>query len=119
MGITETCLSVVAANMAGSALPTHTAIGKSGLAYASGQTTLGSEFDRNAYTSADVSIGSEITFITDFSPTETSGLVLKEYGTFTTGSSMLNREVLTGSLVFTGEEELQVQQTFEFSISGA
>ena len=31
-------------------------------------------------------------------------------------SQMLNREVLTGSLVFTGEEELQVQQTFKFYI---
>jgi len=116
MGITTAGLSVIAANMAGSSLPTACAIGISGLTFASGNTVLGSEWDRNSYSSADLTTSEQITFVSDFSPIETSGLVLKEHGMMTIGSQMLNREVLTGSLVFTGEEELQVQQTFKFYI---
>jgi len=35
---------------------------------------------------------------------------------FTAGSQMLNREVMTGSFVFDGEQELQIQQTIIFKI---
>ena len=77
MGITTAGLSVIAANMAGSSLPTACAIGISGLTFASGNTVLGSEWDRNSYSSADLTTSEQITFVSDFSPIETSGLVLK------------------------------------------
>ena len=54
--------------------------------------------------------------IADWSPNDISGTIMKEFGTFTAGSAMLNREVLAGSLVFDGEQELQVQQTIKFMI---
>ena len=116
MGITTVGMSVIAANMTGSALPHYCAIGMSGVAYASGNTVLGSEFERNIYSTSDLATAKEVTFTTDWSPVEVSGYVVKEHGMFTLGDSMLNREVLTGSLVMTGEEELQVQQTFKFYI---
>lgn len=116
MGITTIGLSVIAAGLTGSALPTHCAIGVTGTAFVSGNTVLGSEVERNAYSTADLSTAGQVTFVTDWSPVEVSGLIIKEHGMFTLGSSMVNREVLTGSLVMTGDEELQVQQTFKFFI---
>lgn len=116
MGITTLGMSVIAANMTGSALPTACAVGTSGVAYASGNTALGVEFERNLYSTTDLVTAKQVTFVTDWSPVEVSGLVLKEHGMFTTGSTMLNREVLAGSLVLTGDEELQIQQTFKFYI---
>ena len=50
MGTTTAGLSVAAANMTGSALPTHVAVGIGSTAYASGDTVLVSEFDRNKTT---------------------------------------------------------------------
>ncbi len=114
MGITTVGLSVIASNMTGSALPTHIAIGTSGTAFASGNTALAVEVERNAYSSSDLATTEEVTFVADWSPVEVSGLEIREHGTFTIGSAMLNREVIGGSLVMTGEEELQVQQTFKF-----
>ena len=116
MGVTTAGLSVVAANMAGSALPTHIAIGISGLAYASGNTVLGSETDRNQIDTYDLGTTEEITMIANWTPLEISGTILREYGTMTAGSEMLNREVLAGSLVFDGEQELQIQNTFLIKI---
>jgi len=55
--------------------------------------------------------------IANWAPNDISGCIMKEFGTFTAiGSQMMNREVLAGSLVFTGEQELQVQQTITFAI---
>ena len=119
MGLVTTALNVIAANMAGSSLPNSIAIGNSGLAFASGNTTLGSETDRNLITDSDLASSNQVTFITNFTPTELSGLSLKEFGTFTSGNVMLDRQVLVGSLVFDGEQELQIQETFVLSISGA
>ena len=119
MGIVTNGLNVISANMAGSSLPTKIAIGISGLAFTSGQTTLGSETDRNAIVSTDLSSAEQVTFISNFSPTEISGTIMREFGTFTSGSVMLDRQVLAGSLVFDGEQELQIQETFSFFISGA
>ena len=116
MGVTTTALSVISANMIGSALPTHIAIGIGSDAFASGNTALDSEAERNQINATSLGISEQVTFVADWSPSEVSGLVITEYGTFTTGSSMLNREVFAGSLVFTGEEELQIQQTFKFFI---
>jgi len=116
MGITTDGIEGVALSLAGSALPKYGAIGTGTTAYVSGDTALETETDRNLISTIDVSIPEEITFITDFSPVEVSGLVLTEFGTMSTGSRLYNREVLTGSAVFTGEEELQLQQTFKFYI---
>ena len=116
MGVLTNALNVVAANMTGSALPTQTAIGGSELAFASGQTALGTELDRRPIDFSDLTADEEVTFNTTFNPTEVSGLVIREFGTATTGSTFLNREVITGSVVPTGEEELTIQQTFKFYI---
>ena len=116
MGVTTDGLEIIAVNMTGSSLLTHVGIGTSGTAFTSGDTALAAESDRNAFSSTDTSVAEEITFISDFAPTEVSGLVFREFGTFTTGSKMANREVLNGSVVFDGEQELQIQQTFKFFI---
>jgi len=118
MGIVTGGLSVIAANMGGSALPADIAIGISGLAFASGQTGLGSQTDINPITDFDLGTDEEITLVSNFSPPEISGTILREFGTFTAGGVMLDRQLLTGSLVFDGEQELQVQETFRFFISG-
>lgn len=102
--------------MTGSALPSHIAIGNGSSTVVSGNTALLSETDRNPITSYDTSTAGQVTLIANFSASEISGTILKEFGTFTLGSVMLNREVLTGSVLFTGEEELQIQQTFKFSL---
>ena len=115
-GITTKCLSILAANMAGSSLPTYIAIGIGSTAFVSGNTALVSESDRNQINTTDLSTGEEVTFISNWTPVEISGTILKEQGTFTTGSDMLARNVLAGSLVFDGESELQIQQTFKFFI---
>ena len=114
MGITQQGLDIIAANMTGSGLVTATAVGSGDTAFAVSQTALVSETDRNAFSTSDLSVGSEVTFTTDWSVTDISGTILKEHATFTTGSIMLNREVLTGSLVFDGEQELQIQYTLKF-----
>jgi hypothetical protein len=116
MGITTNARSVVAANMGGSALPSFTAIGIGSTAFSSSQTALVSEYDRNGITNVDLSTASEITIISDFTAIEMSGLSLREFGTFTLGSTMLNREVVVGSVVFNGDQSLQIQQTFQFFI---
>jgi len=117
MGITTLGLSVAAAALAGSYSGNHyIAVGTSGLTFASGNTALGIEFDRNQVDTNDLTTPEEVTMVTNWSPNDISGCIMKEFGTFTTGSAMMNREVLTGSLVFTGEQELQVQQTILFAI---
>ncbi len=119
MAITTAGLSVCASALGGSYGTTnhYIAVGISGLTFASGNTVLGSEFDRNQVDTNDLSTGEQITLIANWSPNDISGCVLREHGTFTgVGSQMLNREVLTGSLVFDGEQELQVQQTILFKI---
>ena len=116
MGITTVGMNVIAANMAGSSLPTHIAIGLGSAAYASGNTTLTSEIDRNQINTYDLGTSKQVTMIANWSPSEISGVILKEFGVMTTGSAMLNREPLNGSMVFTGEQELQIQQTFKFFI---
>ncbi len=117
MGITTIGLSVCAAALAGSyGTNFYVGIGQSGLAYVSGNTVLGSEFDRNQVDTFDLGTAEEITLYANWSPNDISGCIMREFGTFTLGSAMLNREVLTGSLVFDGEQELQIQQTIKFKI---
>lgn len=119
MGIVTGGLSICAATLGGSygATNHYIAVGESGVAYASGNTALGSEFDRNQIDTNDLSATEQITMIANWSPNDISGCIMKEHGVFTAaGSQMLNREILTGSLVFDGEQELQVQQTILFKI---
>ena len=121
MGILIKGLDVISANMAGSALPSKIAIGESGLAFASGQSGLGIETDRNSIINTDLSTSAQVTFISNFSPVEMSGTIFREFGTYTSGDGaavLIDRQVLTGSLVFDGEQELQIQESFSFFISG-
>ena len=116
MGITTAGLSICASSLVGSALPTHVGIGIGSATFVSGNTALTSEFDRNFIDSSDLSVVEQVTLISNWSPNDISGCILREFGCFTLGSQMLNREVLTGSLVFDGEQELQIQQTVLFKI---
>jgi len=102
--------------MAGSAIPSHIAIGIGSTAFTSGDTVLENETDRNQINEYDLTANEQVTVIGNWAPLEISGTILKEYGVMTVGSSMLNREVLTGSLVFDGEQELQIQQVFKLYI---
>ncbi len=118
-GITTVGLSVCAAALAGSyGTNNHwIAVGTSGIAYASGNTALGSEFDRNQVNINDLSVNEKITMISNWSPNDISGCIMKEFGVFTSiGSQMLNREVMAGSIIFDGESELQIQQTIIFKV---
>lgn len=112
-------LNVLAANMVGSSLPANIAIGNDSTAFASGQTSLVSETDRNGITDNDLATGKQATFVANFSPTEISGITLEEFGTFTSGGTMLDRQLVAGGVVFDGTQELQIQETFSFSLSGA
>jgi len=118
MGIVTGGLDICAASLAGSANPTDIAIGTSGVAYASGQTSLGVETDRNQINTRDTTTPATTNFIANFTPFEISGTILREFGTFNSGNVMLDRQVLNGSLVFDGEQELQIQDSVKFFISG-
>ncbi len=118
-GITTQGLNVAAASMGGSqAFPIFIALGTSGLVFDISNIMLGSEFDRNVINTYDFATEEEVTMIADWSPTEISGLVLREVGVLNSGlgGAMSSRNVLTGSLVFDGEQELQIQQTYKFFI---
>ena len=117
-GITTAGLSAIAASVGGSVYPSHIAVGISGLTFASGQTALGSETDRNQIDTKDFSTNEQITMIANWSPTDISGTILREVGVFNSGAggAMSSRNVLTGSLVFDGEQELQIAQTYRFFI---
>ena len=119
VGITTQGLYVASASMGGSsAYPTHIAVGLSGLTFASGQTFLGSEIDRNQIDTIDFGTAEQVTLIANWSPTDISGAVVREVGVFNsgTGGAMSSRNVLAGSLVFDGEQELQIQQIYKFFI---
>ena len=119
MGITTAGLSICAAALAGSYGTTnhYIAVGAGSTTFTSGNTALVSEFDRNQVNTNDLSLSEQVTMIANWSPNDVSGLDMKEHGVFTQiGSQMLNREVLAGSLVFDGEQELQIQQTTLFKI---
>jgi len=118
MGITENGLRAIAAIIGGSGLnvPSHTAIGSGTTAESVNDTTLDKEFDRNPVSSVSLSIPKNVTWITDFDSVEISGLNFTEFGLFNsgTGGNLFHREV-TGSILFEGDRELQVQSTFRFS----
>lgn len=117
MGITTNGLSICAAALTGSYTTNHyIAVGTSGLAFNSGNTVLGSEFDRNQIDTNDLTVDGQVTFIANWSPIDISGCILREDAIFTEGSVMLCRNILAGSMVFDGEQELQIQETIRFVI---
>ena len=119
-GITTRGLYVCAAAMGGSAAyPTYTAIGMGSTAFTSGDTALVEEFDRNIIDTYDFTTAEQITYISNWSPTEISGCILAEVGVMNSGlgGAMSSRNVLAGSLNFDGESELQIQQTYKFYIT--
>jgi hypothetical protein len=117
MGITTHGLSICAAALTGSYIRAlYIGVGSTDTAYVSGDTALVNEFERNQVDTYDLSTAEQVTLYANWTPNDISGGVVKEFGTFTLGSALLNREVLTGSLVFTGEQELQIQQTIKFLI---
>lgn len=118
MGITNIGLQGTALAFGGSAsIPTHSAIGTGTTAFNVTGTAMATETDRNAFTSTSYA-GSEVTFISDYSSTEISGTNFTEFGTFNSGAggTMFQREVITGSEVFAGDRELQLQVAFRFDI---
>jgi len=117
MGIVANGLSICAAALGGSYSGNHyIAVGQGSTAYTSGDTALVSQFDKNQIDTNDFNTAEQVTMVANWSPTDISGCVLKEFGVSTAGNVLLNREVLAGSLVFDGEQELQIQQTIQFKI---
>lgn len=117
MGITTEALHVAAALFAGSSVnPTHIAVGTGSSTFQSGNTTLLDEFDRNFIDTYNLDSPEQVTYTANWSPTDISGAVLTEFGAFTSGNSMINREVIADALTFDGESELQIQETIKFSI---
>ncbi len=95
--------------------PSYIAIGTGSATVTVNDTTLDTEVDRNGITNTDRTIAANTTWIGDFSSTEMSGLNFQEFGMFNNGAggNMFNHEV-TGSIVFEGDRELQVQVTFRY-----
>lgn len=117
MGITTIGLSVCAAALAGSYGGNfYIGVGIGSTAYTSGNTTLVSETNRNLVDTYDLGTTEQVTMYANWTPSNISGTILREFGAFTPGSALLNRELVAGSLVFDGEEELQIQQTIKFKI---
>lgn len=116
MTVVDAGLAAIAALLGNSGtVPTHTAIGTGSDIVLTNDTTLLSESDRNGFTSTDLSLTKNVTFVGDFSSTEISGLTFQEFGVFNSGAGgdMFHREVV-GSITFIGDRELQVQSTFRF-----
>jgi hypothetical protein len=79
-------------------------------------TLTGSEFTRVAVTSADFSTSKQVTINSDLNSVQSSGLVLTQFGNFTSATintgSALQINQLNGSIVCDGTIELSFEQTF-------
>ena len=118
--MTTQSLYVAAGAMGGSiCYPTYIAIGSGETAFTSGDTVLDHEWDRNPINTYDFGTPEEVTMIADWSPTEASGLILREVGVMNSGlaGAMSSRNVLASDIEFDGEQELQIQQTYKFYIT--
>lgn len=116
MGIVDGGLSVCAAALGGSYTSMHyIAVGQSGLAFSGNRVMLGREFDRNQIDTVDFATPKNVTLIANWSPMDISGCILREHGVVTSGSVFASINTIAGSLVFDGEQELQIQETFVFS----
>jgi len=116
MSITDTGLSQIALiTGGGGTVPSHIAIGTGSATLDGTETSLNTETERNLLSSIDTAIGSEITYISDFSASEISGTALTEFGLFnsSSGASMFQNEVI-GSEQFVGDRELQIQMTLRY-----
>jgi hypothetical protein len=65
-----------------------------------------------AYTSRDISVQKEVTYVADFGANIMSGLSLREFGVKTSGGILWNREGF-GAVTFDGSIELQISVTFQ------
>lgn len=117
MGIVNDGLTICAAAMAGSYTENHwIAIGQGGSEYTSSDTSLENEFGRQQINDNDLSVPAQVTLIANWSPSQISGCILREHGVSTLGSMFLSRNIITGSIIFDGEQELQIQETIKFFI---
>jgi len=96
-------------------VPGYIAIGSGTTVANIADTILEKEWDRNGVTSTDLTINKNVTWISDFSSTEISGLTFTEFGLMNQSSNgnLFNREVV-GSIAFEGDRELQIQITYKF-----
>jgi len=118
MGITTIGLNTIR-GLVGSpqpTIPTHMAIGSGTTAFNVTDTTLEKENDRNTLTSYDMSTAKTVTYISDFSSSQLSGLDVSEFGLMNaaTNGSLFHREVI-GNLSFAGDRELKIQTSFRYS----
>ena len=116
MAITDTGLNRMAVIVGGgSPIPQTVAIGTGSATITTTDTALNNETDRNALSSIDTAVATEVVFISDFSASEISGTLLTEFGLFdsTSGTNLLQNEVI-GSEQFAGDRELQVQMTWKY-----
>jgi len=98
------------------AFPSHIGIGTGSTAAAVSDTTLGTEVDRNALTSAAASAG-VITFKAFFSKSEANGHTIAEVGLFDAASSgnLFCRSVLSSTVAKTSSVSLSVTWTLTFA----
>ncbi len=120
MGVTNHGQSGLALLLSGSIIdrPAYCAIGSGSGTVALTNGSLFAENNRNIFTTTDSSTQKHVIYTTDFNSIELSGTQLTEFGVYTSGTSpnggtLYNREQLTGSIVFDGTIELQVQVNFE------
>ena len=96
--------------------PTHFAIGIGSTTAAGSNIALGSEVDRQIFTSFDATTAQKIAYQGDWNSNEMSGIQLAEIGIVTSGAtevgSIWSRTAFT-PLTFDGTNELQIEETWE------
>lgn len=118
MGITDYAKSRTALLIGGSTVnvPTYFVIGSGSGTFASSQTTLIAEEDRQAVTSTDLTSTYKVIYQGDWNAVEMSGLTLNEFGLIGSASastgSIWSRTNLP-SITFDGTNELRIQETVE------
>lgn len=97
--------------------PAWIAIGSGSATVAVTNVKLQNEMGARRQSTVDISTVQEINYTSDWDSVTMSGLVLREFGLFTTGAvsagSNWARDQLTGSLVFDGTQELQIEYKIE------
>jgi len=120
MGVVDDGRSGLAMLLSGSITdrPYCCAIGSGSVAFSVLMSGLKAEVDRNVFSVVDASTPKFVTYTTDFSSIEMSGISLTEFGTFSSGASISgtcwHREGFT-SISFDGTNELQVQATMRIT----
>lgn len=97
-------------------VPSYMMIGTGSGTITSSSTELFSAVDKNAFTTIDASVPYKISYSSDWSSIEMSGLTISEWGISTSGTgttgSIYSHSVF-GGIVFDGTNELQIQETWE------